>query len=453
MRRLFLLAFIWGWSFLFIKVAVEGLTPSSVAFGRIALGAVVLHLVLRTQDVALPTDRSTWRHFAVVAVFGSALPFTMLAWGEERITSALTAVLNASTPIFTALAAAMLLKERLRPIQIFGLAVGFVGVAVAAGIGGDDLSGSSVAGSLASVGAGACYGLSFVYARKHLTGLAPLVAATGQLTAASLLLAPLAVGTSLVSGIHLSPTRVLALVLLGVVGTGGAYVLYYRILGEMGPTRSSLVTYLIPAVAIAVGVVVLDEPFELSLIVGALIIIAGIALVTDRFPGRRVPPAVVATGALVLLAGLLVGCGSGGSTASGGCGPIVRESLDPNHLVHVLGNATDVEYSSDPPTSGPHQPSPGIEGALEEPLTRPLQVGVLEEGGVVIQYQPGLDAAGVTDLEALAGPGVVVAPAPELEDPVVATAWTYKRTCDRASIEPLQEFIDERSGQGPDRPS
>ncbi|MCI3948796.1 MAG: protein of unknown function transrane, partial [Acidimicrobiales bacterium] len=114
MRRLLLLAFIWGWSFLFIKVAVEGMPPVAVAGGRIALGAAVLVGVCAASGLRLPRDRTTWRHLAVAALFGNVLPFTLLAWGEERVTSALTAVLNASTPLFTALAGAALLGERLR---------------------------------------------------------------------------------------------------------------------------------------------------------------------------------------------------------------------------------------------------------------------------------------------------------------------------------------------------
>src|SRR3954454_21331321 len=144
-RRLLLLRVIWGWSFLVIKVGVEGLTPSTVAAVRVALGALVLHVFLRAKHVRMPVDRQVWGHFGVVGLVGSALPFTMLAWGEERITSALTSVLNASTPLFTALFAAVMLRDRLRSVQVVGLLVGVLGVGVAAGIGAGDLTGSSLA--------------------------------------------------------------------------------------------------------------------------------------------------------------------------------------------------------------------------------------------------------------------------------------------------------------------
>jgi hypothetical protein len=143
------------------------------------------------------------------------------------------------------------------------------------------------------------------------------------------------------------------------------------------------------------------------------------------------------------------GCG-GGDDTSGACGPITREALDSAYLVHVLGTATDVEYTSDPPTSGPHQVGPPVAGVVDDPITRPVQVGILERGDVLLQHAADLPGPQLADLEALAGPGVVIAPNPDLPAPIVATAWTYKRTCGSVDVEALQEFIDERSGQGPE---
>ncbi|MGV3758908.1 MAG: DUF3105 domain-containing protein [Actinomycetota bacterium] len=153
--------------------------------------------------------------------------------------------------------------------------------------------------------------------------------------------------------------------------------------------------------------------------------------------------------ALLVLAAGGAACGSS-DDGDAACGPILREALDSAYLVHVLGTDTDVEYASDPPTSGPHQPSPPADGALDEPLTRPIQVGILERGDVLIQYQPSLPATDVESLVALAGDGVVVAPNPDLDDPVVATAWVHKRSCDAVDTAALQTFIDERVGQGPE---
>ncbi len=293
MPRLALLAFIWGWSFLFIKVGVEGMTPTTVAGLRIALGAVVLVASCRARGLTIPRDGTSLRHFAVVAVMGSALPFTMLAWGEQRITSNLTAVLNASTPLFAAVFGAIVLRERLRSPAVVGLLVGLTGVAVAAGVGGSDLAGSSLAGGLASVLAGACYGYSFTYMKANLLHLPAEVAAAGQLTVGAVVLAPFALVTTATDGIDLAPHRVLAVVLLGVVGTGYAYVLNYRVVAELGPTTASLVTYLIPVVAVAVGVALLDEVFHLRALAGGVLIVLGIALVHGRLRlprGRRPTP-------------------------------------------------------------------------------------------------------------------------------------------------------------------
>jgi drug/metabolite transporter (DMT)-like permease len=292
-RRLFLLAFIWGWSFLFIKVAVDGLTPTTVAWSRIALGAAVLYAILRHQGGRIPVDRTSLRHYAVAATIGNIVPFTLLAWGEQHITSALTAVLNASTPLFTAVFAAIGLSERLRPVQIAGLALGIAGVAVAAGLGASDLEGSSTAGALAAILAGAAYGIAFVYMRRHLVSYPPIVAATGQLATGAVMLFPLAALTSILDGVSVTPTRLGAILALGAIGTGLAYVLNYRIIGDLGPTKASLVTYVIPVVAVVVGIVVLDEPFEWRLVVGGLLTVGGIAAVNAKRPARERVPATV----------------------------------------------------------------------------------------------------------------------------------------------------------------
>lgn len=527
MKRLLGLGVIWGFSFLFIKVAVAGLTPTTVAGGRVALGAVVLLGILRIQGVALPRDRRLWWHFAFVGLVGCAIPFTLLAWGEERITSALTAVLNASTPMFTAVAAAALLRDRLRGGQVLGLLIGAAGVAVAAGLGGEDLASSSLTGSAAAVVAGACYGLAFAYTRRHLMGIPPLVAATGQLVMASVLLAPVAVSTSVGDGFSLSPTRVGAMIALGVLGTGIAYVINYRTIAELGATAASLVTYVVPVVAVVVGIVVLREPFHLRLVVGGLLIIAGIAAVRSGWPKppgltgrsgfrRRVdtevldagpstyategePPgepvaraagrrsrlgpkaAVTANGratnprilVMIVAVLLLAACGDGdgraeagspaneppatglpatgpGATepAGGPCGAVETEPLDDAYLVHVLPTGVEPTYQTDPPTSGQHQPSPEIVPVQAEPIPRPVQVGLLERGEVLIQHRDLPPEARVA-LEAIAGDGVIVAPNPELPAPVVTTAWVTKLRCEAVDVAVLRGFVAEHGGQGP----
>jgi drug/metabolite transporter (DMT)-like permease len=287
-RRLFLLAFIWGWSFLFIKVILEDAPPTFLAWGRIALGLAVLAVALLRSGQGLP-ERRYWGHLLVLGLTMSVLPFMLIGWGEEHVSSALASVLNACTPLFAAGFAAGLLGERLRLPQLVGMAFGFFGVAVAAGLGGGDLAGSSLLGSAAVVLASAGYGFGFAYANRFTTGLSALQLSFGQLLAGTVLLAPLAAVDVAAGRVDLGPGAALCLVLLGALGTGYAYLLNYRTLQESGATVASLVTYLVPLVAVAAGILVLDEPFSLSLVLGGLIVVLGVALVQGRLFGPRQP--------------------------------------------------------------------------------------------------------------------------------------------------------------------
>jgi drug/metabolite transporter (DMT)-like permease len=287
-RRLIVLACIWGWSFLLIKVILEGAPPTFLAWGRIVLGLAVLVVFLRRAGEG-PPQRRYWGHLLVLGLTMSVLPFMLIAWGEQHIASALTAVVNACTPLFAAAFAAWLLGERLRPPQLAGLVVGFVGVGVVAGVGGGDLAGSSLAGVLAVVAASAGYGFGFVYAHRFTEGLSALQLSLGQLAAGTVLLAPVAAGDVAGGRVDLQPLGLLCLLLLGGLGTGYAYLLNYRTVQEHGATVASLVTYLVPIVGVGAGVLVLGEPFSLRLVVGGLVVVAGVALVQGRLRGPRRP--------------------------------------------------------------------------------------------------------------------------------------------------------------------
>lgn len=151
---------------------------------------------------------------------------------------------------------------------------------------------------------------------------------------------------------------------------------------------------------------------------------------------------------MVLVIGLTVACGDGDTT--GGCSPRLREALDPAYQVHIIDDDIEVEYGSDPPTSGPHKPSPPDTGAVDRVLTRPVQIGILERGDILIQYDPTLSDAERAELEALAGARVVVAPNPDLPAAVVATGWVYKQTCPSVDLPTLEDFVATRVGQGPE---
>lgn len=162
----------------------------------------------------------------------------------------------------------------------------------------------------------------------------------------------------------------------------------------------------------------------------------------------RLPP-IVAALTVVVLAPSVAACG--GDAAAGPCGSIRKEALDPQFLRHVGRDAT-ARYLSDPPTSGPHQPGPEVTGTLDEPISRPVQVGLLEGGAVLVQHDPDLPAADVARLQGLVDAGVVLAPNPDLPAPVVATAWVHKLSCSEVDVAALREFVRERLGKGPDQP-
>lgn len=162
-----------------------------------------------------------------------------------------------------------------------------------------------------------------------------------------------------------------------------------------------------------------------------------------------VRPPVAFSIAVLLSVALAAGACGGGSDAA--CGPIRREALDSAYLVHVLDeDAPGLEYSSEPPTSGPHKPGPELPATVDEPISRPVQVGFLEQGGVLLQHRPDLDPDERAALEALGGDRVTVAPNPDLDDAIVATAWLYKRRCDSFDRDALDEFIEQRRGKGPE---
>jgi hypothetical protein len=156
----------------------------------------------------------------------------------------------------------------------------------------------------------------------------------------------------------------------------------------------------------------------------------------------------VAVGALVLLTGACGDRDPDEAVPGDGCGADTPERVDPGSAIHVLAGAPEPEYATDPPTSGPHAPGPPRTGVLDEPLSRPEQVGHLEAGGVLIQYGE-LDDESILDLATLAGEGVAIAPNPDLPAPVVATAWTRALRCGAVDTGGLQDFIDAHLGNGP----
>ena len=269
-----LLAVIWGSSFLCIKVLGEAWAPLHVALGRVALGALFLVGVLVVRRVALPRGR-VWLHLAVVALLMNAVPFTLFAYGETKVSSVLAGLWNATTPLWTLVVVLVLLREE-RPggRRLAALAGGFAGVTLLLGPW-KGLEGDDLLGHLACLAAAACYGLGLPYTRRHLSGRpeggVPLAAA--QLLCGTAMLAVVAPLSGMPTT-ALDAGELASLAVLGVLGSGVAYVLTHAIVRAAGPTTFSTVTYLIPVVSTALGVAVLSEPLGWNEPAGAAVVLA-----------------------------------------------------------------------------------------------------------------------------------------------------------------------------------
>lgn len=298
---LFALGSIWGASFLFIKVAVEDTGPLEVAAGRILFGAlVVAAYVLLFRRKRMSLTPLLLGQVALLATVSNVMPFGLIAWGTSHIDSGRASVLNASTPIFTAgVAAALLDEERFTPARAIGLVLGFLGVAVLIGTESLDITDASVSGQLAVVGASFCYGVAAVFSRNMLRTQDPVGLASLQLALAVLIIIPVMFaargGTP---DFTLDPEAWASVVALGALGTGLAYIMYLWLIENIGSVRASLVTYIVPVLALILGWLVLDESIGFNTIAGFFLIIAGVATVmrgqapTRRRPLEPIPAAV-----------------------------------------------------------------------------------------------------------------------------------------------------------------
>jgi drug/metabolite transporter (DMT)-like permease len=271
---LLLLSAIWGASFLFIKVGVRQLSPSVVALSRLSIGTIVL-LPLAAIGGGLAPLRGKLRPVLVLGLFNNALPFWLLGFAETRIASGFTAVIQAAAPVFTALLAGRIdPSQRVTRARLAGIAIGFVGVALLVG----NERGGQLVGAVAVIGVALCYAFSVLYAGRAARDVPPLQLSIGQLGCAALLEAPL--------GIVQLPSSVpgwkplAAVVTLGAVGTGVAYLLYFALIHEAGASKAILVTYLVPAFALLYGATVLDEAVSARAVGGLALILGGTALAT-----------------------------------------------------------------------------------------------------------------------------------------------------------------------------
>lgn len=290
---LLLLSGLWGGSFFFIALAVEQLPTLTIVFLRVLAAAVALWLFILATHQPIPRAPGVWLAFLCMAMLNNVIPFTFIVWGQASIASGLAAILNATTPLFTALVAgALLADEKLTPQRVAGIAIGFAGVVAMIGLDAVRAVGANIAAQGAILCAALSYAFAAVFGRRfRRLGVSPAVTAAGQVTASSLLLA----GPTLVIDM---PWRlpapdlpaIAAILALGLFSTALAYVLYFRILSHAGATRISLVTFLIPIWAILLGVVFLGEALRWNHVAGMAVILLGLLILEGgriRTPARR----------------------------------------------------------------------------------------------------------------------------------------------------------------------
>jgi drug/metabolite transporter (DMT)-like permease len=291
--RIGLLALIWGSSFLWIKLAIRGLSPVEVTLTRLVLGSAVLFAVVAVQRGSLPRSPVVWMHITVAALFANAAPYLLFAVGEQHVASATAGMLNATTPLWTVvIALASRHQETITVRQATGLVIGFGGTVLIFSPW-QSVAGLASAGAIACLAAAASYAISYVYMDRFLArrGIGPVVLSACQLGAASVLLA-ITLGITGVQSPRLDAIVVASILILGLIGTGAAYVLNYQIIASVGATVASTVTYLLPVVAIILGFLVLGEHITLLDLAGIALILAGVALTRNqatREPVKEAP--------------------------------------------------------------------------------------------------------------------------------------------------------------------
>jgi drug/metabolite transporter (DMT)-like permease len=279
---LLLLALLWGSSYFFYKVLVAVLPPVTVVLGRVGIAAGAMNLWLLAAGQKVPLSNGRWLGFLLLGFLNNVLPFILIAWGETRISSGMASILNATTPIFmVAVAHWGTHDEKLSWAKTASIALGILGVIVL--VGPEAFAGGSyVWGELAVVGASCVYAFGGVYSRRF-KDLPPLVAATGQITGGAVILVPLSLFVDHPWNLPMPDAGIWAsLLAIALINTALAYFVYYRMLASAGVTYISLVTFLIPVIALLLGAVFLREGLTGRAMAGMAVIAAGLAAIDGR---------------------------------------------------------------------------------------------------------------------------------------------------------------------------
>ncbi|MBA3875427.1 MAG: EamA family transporter [Anaerolinea sp.] len=292
------LGLMWGTSYLFIKIGVETLPTFTLVAARLGTGLVLLVAVVAIARERLPREPKMYGHLLVMSVVNIALPFALITSAEQSVDSAVAAILNGGVPLFTIVIAALFLHDE--PItvnRLAGLAVGYTGVIILVGRGlGSGGGPGAISGELALLASTASYGFGAVYARRNVRGLRPMIPALFQVGFAFVITGTIALLTERPFDVQWTGRSIFAIAWLGLLGSGLAYLCFFRLLQSWGATRTSMVAYLLPIVGIVAGALVLSEVVDAGVLVGTALVIGGVALVNSRFGQRRIfgrtPPPV-----------------------------------------------------------------------------------------------------------------------------------------------------------------
>ena len=278
------LSILWGGSFFFVEVALNDLPAFSIVAFRVVISAAVLWAIVFMLKLPIPKSLGIWASFLLMGLLNNAIPFSLITWGQVQVSAGLASILNAAVPFFTVVVAGVLLPdEKVGPLKIIGVLIGFFGVAVMIGLPGAQTD-YYVLAQFAILASGLSYAFATTYGRRFKRlGVHPIVLASAQAITASLVMIPIALsvdGAPSLSAISL--TSILALLGLGVVSTAIAYILFFKILESAGAVNVSLVTLLIPISAILLGVFILQERLEMIHLIGMGLIAIGLSFVDGR---------------------------------------------------------------------------------------------------------------------------------------------------------------------------
>jgi drug/metabolite transporter (DMT)-like permease len=282
------LGIVWGCSFIFIKLGLEFLTPFGVAFVRCALGAATLLAWARYKKIALPKSRKTWLHLWVVSLLLNVIPGVFFALAETEVTSILAGIINAVTPLMTLLAIALVTRdEKPKFYQVLGILIGFIGVLTVLGAW-KGLGENPLWAIFVLLAAVTCYGFSFPYSRRFILPhkIQPESMAAAQVTTGAFTLLPFFLYDGISQTAYL-PGPVFAMIALGILGSGFAYIWNFKIMTIAGSAIASSFTYLTPVVAVIVGVIFLKERLFWYEPVGALIVLLAVAIGQNRIKLKR----------------------------------------------------------------------------------------------------------------------------------------------------------------------